>query len=107
MTDQGLGPPPIESLSDAAWSRVERGVWLRLESAAPGQPSPRPERRWILAIGVAAAALIAVGLFARTTDAPITGEPSRVVSGSAPAQVSFGDIHIELDAATALVTSHE
>ncbi|HET7503309.1 MAG TPA: FecR domain-containing protein, partial [Kofleriaceae bacterium] len=34
-------------------------------------------------------------------------EPARVVSGTAPSSVSFGDSHLELDADTAVVMNHE
>ena len=37
--DQRIGPPPIEPLSEAAWARVERGVWSQLDTERPaGQP---------------------------------------------------------------------
>ena len=47
--DQRLGPPQVEPLSDAAWSRVERGIWSQIDSERPaGAPqgeNPPPGRR--------------------------------------------------------------
>jgi hypothetical protein len=105
MTDDNrVGPPSVEPLSDAAWSRIERGVWSRIEPA-PAEPAPVRARRWWIAVVPAAAALAlaAVAIGIRPPPAPGPDEPSRVVSGAAGSAVSFGDIHIELDAETALV----
>jgi len=106
-----LGPPPVEPLSEAAWSRVERGVWAHLDAPTRGKPAPAAAPRWWLAavpVGLAAAiAAIWLGTRGPLPDAMVAGEPSRVVSGSAPAAISFGDIHIALDAGTAVVTSRE
>jgi hypothetical protein len=108
--DERLGPPPIEPLSDTAWSRIERGVWSELDAAAPERPA-RAARRWWLAGGVlaAAAAIVALVLGLRAGSGPlaVVDEPSRVVSGTAPSAVSFGDAHITMDAEPALVLSRE
>lgn len=106
-----LGPPPVEPLSDAAWSRVERSVWSHLDAvgASRGEPTPVTSRRWWLAVpplvAAAAAAVIVVGV--RTSTIEVADEPSRVVSGSGPSSVSFGDSHIELEANSAVAMSHE
>ncbi|HEX3480001.1 MAG TPA: FecR domain-containing protein [Kofleriaceae bacterium] len=106
--DQRLGSPPIEPLSEAAWARVERGVWSALDAERPaGSPSPGPRRWWMVAAPLAAAAAIAVVLIAVRRPPAALDEPSRVVTGAAPSSVLFGDSHIELDAATALVMRHE
>jgi len=108
--DERLGPPPVEPMSDAAWSRVERGVWSELDASATARPPARPPRRWWLVAGpVIAAAAVAVIVVGLRAGAPVVAidEPSRVVSGSAPSSVSFGDAHIALDAETALVVSHD
>jgi len=115
MTDhERLGPPPVEPMSDVAWSRVERGLWARMDAAeatASGAHAGPPSRRWwiVAAPLVAAAAVAAIVLGTRTTtqEIAVTDEPARVVSGSAPSSVSFGDSHVELDANTALVMDHE
>jgi hypothetical protein len=107
--DERLGPPPVEPLSEAAWARVERGVWAQLDAdTAPIRVPPGPRRRWAVAAPLVAAAAVAA-LVVMTRGRPTTrsDEPSRVVSGIAPSSVSFGDSHIELDAATAMVMSHE
>lgn len=112
--DERLGPPPVEPMSDVAWSRVERGLWARMEAAeatAIGAHARQASRRWwiVAAPLVAAAAVAAIVLGTRTTtqEIAVTDEPARVVSGSAPSSVSFGDSHVELDANTALVMNHE
>ncbi|TMQ23197.1 MAG: FecR domain-containing protein [Deltaproteobacteria bacterium] len=112
MTEhQRLGPPPIEPLSDAAWARVERGVWSQLDAEAAGRTpaptlSPSPRRWWLVAAPVLAAAAVAVIVVA-TRSRPVEIETSRVVTDAASSSVSYGDSHIELDARTALVMSHE
>jgi transmembrane sensor len=113
MTDpERLGPPPVEPMTDAAWSRIERGLWAQIDAtAAPGSAdaSPPLRRWWLVAAPLAAAAAIAIVIVARTTtgELPALDEPARVVSGSAPSTVSFGDSHVELDANTAVVMNHE
>ena len=105
--DARLGAPPIEPLSEAAWARVERGVWSALDTERPaGSPSPGPRRWWIVAAPLAAAAAIAVVLIA-VRRGPTTLDETRVVTAEAPSSVMLGDSHIELDAATALVMRHE
>ncbi|HWU86183.1 MAG TPA: FecR family protein [Kofleriaceae bacterium] len=107
MTEhERLGPPPVEPLSDVAWSRVERGLWSRLD-AAPTVLMQRPRRwRWIriTAPALAAAAAAAVLTVGLRGGAP-GGEaaPTRVVSGAAPTSVTVGDVHVTLDANTAVV----
>ncbi|HMG53314.1 MAG TPA: FecR family protein [Kofleriaceae bacterium] len=110
MTDQRLGPPPIEPLSDAAWARVERGVWAQLGSDLPTGQRPPGQRRWWLAVAplAAAAAVVAVVIALRWQPSGLD-EPSRVVSGPGPdpTSVMLGDSHIVLDPNTALVMRHE
>lgn len=111
MTDeQRLGPPPIESLSDVAWARVERGVWSQLDAERPAGHTPQGPRRWWLAVApLAAAAAIAALVIALRWRPAGVDEPSRVVSGPGPAPTSvmLGDSHIVLDPDTALVMRHE
>jgi hypothetical protein len=109
MTDEPRrGPPPIEPLSDAAWSRVERGVWAQLD-AEPGarRAAEAPRRWWLVVAPVAAAAAVAALVLAIRVGPAALDEPSRVVSGPAPSSVQFGDSHIDLDASTALTMRHE
>lgn len=108
MTDRPrLGPPPVEPMSDAAWSRVERGVWSTLDAEAPR--APRRARRWWIAAPVALAAAAALVLVLRTDEARDDGAlaPSRITSSGAPVAVSFDDAHLALDAETSLTTSRE
>ncbi|HEU4734463.1 MAG TPA: FecR family protein [Kofleriaceae bacterium] len=112
--DERLGPPPIEPLSDTAWARVERGLWSRIDAAAKlgttSPPPPAPRRWWLVAAPLAAAAAVAaivIGTRSTIHDITEADEPARVVSGTTPSSVSFGDSHIELDADTALVMNHE
>jgi transmembrane sensor len=124
MTDgERLGPPPVEPMSDVAWSRLERGLWLRVDAAeatarAAGSSgtagtdriSPAFRRWWPVAAPlVAAAAVVAIVLGTRATpqDVAVTDGPARVVSGSSPSSVSFSDSHVELNADTVVVMNHE
>jgi len=116
MTDDNerLGPPPIEPLSDAAWSRIERVLWTELDAADTAAkmdriPSASP-RWWVLAaplVAATAVAAVVIGTRPSPREVAVTDEPARVVSGSSPSAVSFGDSHVELDASSAVVMSHE
>lgn len=106
MTDDPrLGPPPVEPLSEAAWSRVERGIWSQIEGDRPAA-LPRARRWWLVAAPVAAAAAAVLVLVMRGPAAP-SEEPARVVSKEAAVSVSFADSHIQLEPVSALVMSHE
>ena len=120
--EQRLGPPPVEPMSDLAWSRVERGLWSRMDageaapSASPGQPARAAWRWWLVAAPLAAAAIIVVVVGLQLIlHVGGSNERVRIVSPRGlpeaaqqpPSAVSFDDSHIELDPDTALVTSHE
>lgn len=124
MTDgERLGPPPVEPMSDVAWSRLERGLWLRVDAAeataraadsagmaGSNRISPAFRRWWPVAAPlVAAAAVVAIVLGTRATpqDVAVTDGPARVISGSSPSSVSFSDSHVELNADTVVVMNHE
>src|SRR5262245_41431523 len=115
MTEQRhCGPPPVDPLSDSAWTRVESGLWSRLELIGAPAANPSPVRRWWwvavpLAAAAATAAIVVIGAIAlsRGPSPVASAEPSRVVSGSSSSSVSFGDIHVELEPETALVMTHE
>ena len=106
-----LGPPPVEPLSDVAWSRIERGLWSRLDAAPAAAPvaerHARPRRwLWIAAPAFAAAAAAAVIVVVGTGDHPQGDSPARLVSGAAPTSLSYGDVHVTLDADSAVVMDH-
>ncbi|MEO7033892.1 MAG: FecR family protein [Polyangiaceae bacterium] len=103
-----LGPPTVEPLPDAAWNRVERGLWNHMDrESAVSRPQPRRPRLW-LAVPVLAAAALALWLGFRSHDTqPIDDEPTRIVAGATPSSASFGDAHVELDANTALDMFHQ
>ncbi|MDB4954940.1 MAG: hypothetical protein JWO36_2509 [Myxococcales bacterium] len=111
MTDSNkLGPPPVEPMPDVAWSRIERGLWARLDG---GQPtSEHRTRRWIwLAVPIAAVAAAIIALSMRSGDQvgprPPVDALSRVVTGAAPSSISFGDSHVQLEANSAIVMNRE
>jgi hypothetical protein len=109
MTDEDrLGPPPVEPMSDTAWSRVERGLWARLDAAGPVKaPVPPPRRWWMVAVPLAAAAAAAVVvLVLRPGGDPVDGR-SRVETIASGSSVSFGESYIEIDAYSALELEHE
>jgi hypothetical protein len=99
-----LGPPPVEPLSDVAWSRIERGLWSRMDATQVIDRGERP-RRWIwLAVPALAAAAAALVLVIGGGDGRAPGEsPARLVSGAAPTTLSYGDVHVTLDANSAVV----
>jgi hypothetical protein len=103
----------VEPLSDVAWSRVERGVWSRLDEAETVALERRPHRLWWLAAPLATAAIVAVVLFVHSPShvdhVPGFGSaPTRVVSEASSSSVSLGDAHIALDPHSAIVMdSHD
>lgn len=107
MTDDArLGPPPVEPLSEAAWSRVERGIWSQLD--AEQAPAPQgPRRWWLVAAPLAAAAAVAT-LVLVLRSGPVTDpDPTRVRTDLTEASVTFADSHIQLQPFSALVMGHE
>jgi len=102
--------PPVEPLSDVAWSRVERGVWTRLDE---GEDTARirhsqPRRWWLVAtpfVAAAAAALLFLVLHSPASPRPTVADagPTRIVSEASPSSVSLGDAHIALDPHSAIV----
>jgi len=108
-----LGPPPVDTLSDVAWARVERNVLLRTTGTITNAASAREIRQepkrsaWLwLAVPAAAAAAFALAFFSMngpSSSPPADQEPSRFVAGASPSSVSFGDAHITLDANSAVV----
>ncbi len=114
MSDTPHGPPPIEPLPDVAWTRVERGLMARLDSAPSSEPAPAPRPRWIWlavpALAAAAVLVVVIALRGPAAEDPQVGtdpEVSRVVSGDAPSAVSFADAHVELASRSAIVMSRE
>lgn len=112
--DNKLGRPQVEPMSAAAWTRIERGVFERLDqprvATLPLAPARRP--RWpLFALPAVAAAAALVVLFVVPRGEPqapvVVDEPSRVVSGDTPSQVSFADAHLTLDPHTAIVMTRE
>lgn len=104
-----LGPLPVEPLSDAAWMRVERGIWSQLDAGSARSATPAEPRRrsWRLALAVAAVAIAAVVVMLRPPPIGNVIESPRVVSGAAASSASFGDIQVDLDAHTALVMTED
>lgn len=113
-----LGPPPVEPMTNTAWTRVERGLFERLDQPA-SRPLSASRPRWpwlaIPAFAVAAAAVIAILVATRETSEPpivVTPTPSpivpsRVVAGDTPSMVSYGDAHLTVDAHAAIVMDRE
>lgn len=122
MSDRDrLGPPPVEPMTNAAWGRVERGLFEQLDESMPrALPAPRARWPWLVvpAAAVVAAAVIALvlGLRSSTSETEIARitpppepamEPSRVVAGDTPSMVSYGDAHLTVDAHAAIVMTRE
>jgi ferric-dicitrate binding protein FerR (iron transport regulator) len=117
MSPERLGPPPVEPLSDVGWARVERNLFSRVEgtvtnavAARDVKPASRSRNHLVwLAVPAAAAAAFALAFFSMNGGSgPQTdGERSRVVAGSSPSTVSFGDSHVTLEANTAVIMDHD
>ena len=102
MTDSDRSvPPPVEPLADVAWSRVERGVWARLDDDAPA--ATRARRPWWIALPIAAVALAIVAFIVRAPTQPESAGPTRIVSEGSPSTVALVDAHITLDPHSAIV----
>ena len=103
--------PPVEDLDELAWSRVERGVWSRLDGGAAAR-APERRRSWVtpaLLVAAAAAAMI-VALLAWPQRPPAQAlaiAPDRFVSGAASSSVSAGDVFVVLDAASAVTIARD
>lgn len=111
MTDDNrLGPPPVEPLSDLAWGRVERGLWARMDGTQPiAREQPRRFWPWVVGPMVAAAAVIAIVFAFRDPPQPQQqlhvaqlDDSSRMVTNATPSAISFDDVYISLDAASAI-----
>jgi hypothetical protein len=105
--------PPVDSLSDVSWARVERGLWARLDTSGTQIVPARPRRwLWIAVPSVAVAGAVAAA-FALVIDTPSSNQtasvavveenPMRIVSGGAPSTITVGDAHVTLDAESAVV----
>jgi hypothetical protein len=103
MTDSDRTvPPPVEPLADASWSRVERGVWARLDDeVAPVRV--RARRSWWIALPIAAVAIAVVAVVVRSPGQPDVTGPTRIVSEGSPSTVALVDAHITLDPHSAIV----
>ena len=103
MTDSDRTvPPPVEPMADVAWSRVERGVWARLdEDVAPTRT--RASRPWWIALPVAAVAIGAVAFVVHAPKQPSETGPARIVSEDSPSTIALVDAHITLDPHSAII----
>ena len=101
--------PPVEPLSDIAWSRVERGVWSRLDETEVITKERHASRLWWLAAPLVAAAAVAAFVVFHSSPRPERDAgPTRVVSEASSSSVSLGDAHIALDPHSAIVmNSHD
>ncbi|HEY1817684.1 MAG TPA: FecR family protein [Kofleriaceae bacterium] len=107
--------PSVETLSDAAWSRVERDVFSYLDALDRVEParaaSPNAARRWWwVALPAISAIAIAIVILRGPVAPPRVAsdvEWSRVVTGAAPSDVMFADADIAVDADSAVVLQRE
>jgi len=104
--------PTVDSLPDAAWARVERDVFARLDAEQSLEmPAARDARRWwwlALPVAISAAAVI-IAIRTRAPAPAVDNEWqwSRVVAGAAPSMVTFGDAEVSLDAHSAIVLQRQ
>jgi hypothetical protein len=109
-------PPPIESLSDIAWQRIERNLLAQAAeemASAPHQSEPpaRDRRRTIAYAATSlatVAAAVAVWAVVRSGDeaAPAEVELSRLVTEGAPTTITVGDASITAAPDTAVIVGY-
>lgn len=115
MTDSRR--PPVEPLDDLAWTRIERGIWGRIDGgeSAPASLSPRSPRRWApIALALAAAAVLAI-IAVRRNEAVLAppqllvadGTPARFEAGATPSAVTYGDVYLTLEPHSAVLMSRD
>ncbi|MEO8840235.1 MAG: FecR family protein [Kofleriaceae bacterium] len=92
----------MEPLADVAWSRVERGVWARLDDEVAPAPA-RGRRPWWIALPIAAVAIAAVAFVVRAPAPADEAGPTRIVSEASPSTIALADAHITLDPHSAIV----
>ena len=97
----------VEPLSEARWTRIERGLFARLDAddaseRARAQSSVRPPRpsraKWIAAIAVASAAAAAVGALASRGlwTAPVTASASHIATSGAASHVALAEAALDV-----------
>ncbi len=115
MNERKPERPVVEPLSDITWQRVERDLFAVLDcdgTVAPAGRAATSQRAWApwaIAGTFAAAAILVVVVMTRGTS-PATppavqvgsATPSRIVTGDAATEISFGEAAITVDAESAL-----
>lgn len=82
----------VESLGDGRWSRIERGLFARLDQA-PASPAVKPARAWrglafgSLAVAAAAGAVAVARVVARVP----SQEPARIVTTASASRFTIGE----------------
>ncbi len=100
---------PVEPLSDAAWQRIERGVFEELNRAPRLETAHvRPRRRRIVMLLAGAAALQIAAAFAFFWIRVPGGDPAtlastRLVTDQQASEALLGDVSVQVEPASALV----
>ncbi len=84
----------VEPLGDPRWTRIERGMFAKLEQPVAGQGGAR-RRGWVVGSIAAAAVAAAALLIVRGTGAPRAHErssdPVRLVTTGSPSSFTIGE----------------
>jgi len=105
----------VEPLSDARWSKIERGLFEQLDKeegrAAPlvvedEASPPRSKKRAAFYTLFAAAAIVAIVVgFKLGYNAPVAANPSRIVTGGSDSHLALGESSLDVGPESTLVVS--
>ena len=97
----------VEPLGDPRWSRIERGMFTRLEGPADGGEVRRTGNRrgWVGAACVLAAAAAAVLVVVRPSGALRSRDPVRLVTTSSPSRFTIGESSLWIEPSSLVLVS--
>jgi hypothetical protein len=97
----------VEPLGDPRWSRIERGMFTRLEGPADGGEVRRTGNRrgWVGAACVLAAAAAAVLVVVRPSVVLRSRDPVRLVTTSSPSRFTIGESSLWIEPSSLVLVS--
>jgi hypothetical protein len=97
----------VEPLVDPRWSRIERGMFAKLDRAAEHAPSGRVSGRrlWIAGAGVLAAAAAVTLVLGRSPFGLRSRDPVRLVTTSSPSRFTIGESSLWIEPSSLVLVS--